>query len=238
MNRTTSPNKFRRGLTDGIPIGLGYLSVSFGVGILASGSGLSILQAAVMSLSNLTSAGQVAGIAVIAASGGLIETVLTQLVINIRYSLMAISLTQKLDGGFTTLRRMLVSFAITDEIFAVASSREGRISPGYMYGLALIPIIGWTAGTFLGAAAGELLPAAVTSALGLSIYGMFLAIIIPPARRSTGILLAVVFGAAVSCALYYFTDISQGFSVIISAGAAAAAAALIRPAEAEVADEV
>ncbi|MBP5166764.1 MAG: AzlC family ABC transporter permease [Oscillospiraceae bacterium] len=233
-----SANKFRRGLTDGIPIGLGYLSVSFGVGILASGSGLSILQAAVMSLSNLTSAGQVAGIAVIAASGGLIETVLTQLVINIRYSLMAISLTQKLDGSFTTLRRMLVSFAITDEIFAVASSREGRISPGYMYGLALIPIIGWTAGTFLGAAAGELLPAAVTSALGLSIYGMFLAIIIPPARRSTGILLAVVFGAAVSCALFYFTDISQGFSVIISAGAAAAAAALIRPAEMESADEV
>ncbi|MBO4331200.1 MAG: AzlC family ABC transporter permease [Oscillospiraceae bacterium] len=234
----TSPYKFRRGLADGIPIGLGYLSVSFGVGILASGAGMSILQAAVTSLTNLTSAGQVAGIAVIAASGGLVEMVLTQLVINLRYSLMAISLTQKLDGSFTTLRRMLVSFAITDEIFAVASSRDGRISPGYMYGLALIPIIGWTTGTLLGAAAGELLPAAVTSALGLSIYGMFLAIIIPPARRSTGILLAVVFGAAVSCALFYFTDISQGFSVIISAGISAAAAALLRPAEAESTDEV
>lgn len=234
----TSPYNFRHGLLNGLPIALGYLSVSFGVGILASGSGMSILQATLTSLTNLTSAGQVAGIAIIAASGSLTEMMLTQLIINLRYSLMAISLTQRLDDSFTTPRRMIAAFAITDEIFAVASSRPHPISAKYMYALALLPIIGWTAGTFLGAAAGELLPAAVTSALGLSIYGMFMAIIIPPARRSTGILLAVIFGAALSCAMYYFTNISQGFSIIICAGAAAAAAALLKRAEADDADEV
>lgn len=225
----TSLYGFKKGFADGIPIALGYLSVSFGVGLLAASSGLSVLEAVIISLTNLTSAGQVAGIAVIAASGSLTETVLTQLIINLRYALMGISLTQKLDDSFTVPRRMLSSFVITDEIFAVASSRYGSISPRYMYGLGILPIIGWSVGTLLGASAGEILPQAVTSALGLAIYGMFLAIIIPTARKDMGVLAAVLIAAAMSCALYYLTNISQGFSIIICALAAASAAALFRP---------
>ena len=143
-------------MSHGIPICLGYLSVSFGFGILAvSKAGLSVLEAAVISATNLTSAGQKAGIDVIAAGGTLIEMILLQLTINIRYSLMALSLSQKLDRRFRTPHRLLASFGITDEIFAVCSAQQTPLTPAYMYGMILIAAAGWVTGTALGAAAGE-----------------------------------------------------------------------------------
>ena len=139
---------FLRGMSHGIPICLGYLSVSFGLGILSvNKAGLSIFQSALISATCLTSAGQKAGIDVIAASGAIIEMILLQLTINIRYSLMAISLSQKLDKCFTTPHRLLASYGITDEIFAVCSAQKEPLTPAYMYGMILIAGGGWVLGT-------------------------------------------------------------------------------------------
>ena len=158
---------FLTGMKDGIPIALGYLSVSFGFGILAASLGLSALEAFIISATNLTSAGQVAGVGIIAALGTYIEMAVTQLVINIRYSLMAISLSQKLDESFRTPQRLLAAYGITDEIFAVAHSKPGKLVPSYMYGLILVAFVGWTLGTVLGAVAGEILPQAISDAMGI-----------------------------------------------------------------------
>lgn len=226
-----SPLRFSKGLRDGIPIGLGYLSVSFGFGISAVSRGLSALCSVLISMTNLTSAGQVAGLAIMAAGGSLLEMFVNQLIINMRYALMGISLTQKLDDTFNTVNRMLVSFFITDEIFAVASSKDS-ISAGYMYGLGVMPYIGWASGTLLGAVAGELLPASVSAALGLAIYGMFVAIVVPAASKSRGILLCSLIAAGISCCLKYiplFSFVTQGFSIIICAVLAASTAALLFP---------
>lgn len=224
--------KYRHGLRDGLPIGLGYLSVSFGFGISAVGRGIGVLASVLISMTNLTSAGQVAGVSVIAAGLPIYEMMLTQLIINIRYSLMGLTLTQKLDDTFSTLHRLAASFFITDEIYAVASSKSGSISPAYMYGLGTLPWIGWSLGTLLGAAAGELLPVSVSNALGIAIYGMFIAIVVPAAKKERGILICVLIAAALSCMLKYipvFSFITQGFAIIICALAAAAVAAVLVP---------
>lgn len=223
-------NNFLKGIIHGIPIALGYLSVSFGFGITAVRAGLSVLAAVGISASNLTSAGQAAGVEIIAAGGTLIEMALTQLIINLRYSLMGLSLTQKLDDSFTVPHRMLASFGITDEIFAVAYAQPHKVSPFYMYGLIFISFIGWTTGTFLGAAAGQALPAAFTSAMGILLYGMFIAIIIPPSRKNRSIFGAVLAAALISLLFeYVLTEVSVGFAIIISASAAAAIMAAVSP---------
>lgn len=220
---------FIKGIKDGIPICLGYLSVSFGFGILAVGLGISILSAVGISLTNLTSAGQVAGVGIIAAGGSLLEMALTQLVINIRYSLMGISLSQKLDGSFNTFHRMVASFGITDEIFAVAVSQKS-VSPFYMYGLTLISALGWVSGTFLGAAAGNILPSSISSAMGIVLYGMFLAIIIPPAKKEKGVLAAVLTAAALSIVFeFVLKSVSGGFAIIICSVISAAVCAVLFP---------
>lgn len=214
----------------GLPICLGYLSVSFGFGIMAVRAGLTVFQAVLISVTNLTSAGQAAGVGIIAAGGSLIEMALTQFIINIRYALMGLSLSQRLDGKFNTLHRLIASFGITDEIFAVSSSQPNKVSPRYMYGLVFISFMGWTMGTFLGAVAGQLLPEAVTSAMGIVLYGMFLAIIIPPARKQKSIMTVVLVSALISVLFYYvFTFVSGGFAVIISAVISAGIVALLFP---------
>lgn len=225
---------FRRGLTDGLPIAIGYLSVSFGFGILAVRLGLPSWATVLISLTNLTSAGQAAGVEIIAAGGALLEMALTQLVINLRYALMGFSLSQKLDATFTTPRRLLISFGITDEVFAVACARPGRLTASYMAGLILLPVAGWSLGTLLGAVAGEWLPAAVTDAMGLLLYGMFIAIILPPARANKRVM-AVVLGAAGLSAVFYYLlpAVGGGFAVILSALTAAMAGALLFPVEEE-----
>lgn len=217
-------------MSHGIPIALGYLSVSFGFGIIAVKSGLTTLSAAVISASNLTSAGQAAGVNIIAAGGTLIEMALAQLTINLRYALMALSLSQKLDKRFTVPHRLLASFGITDEIFAVCSARIEPITPLYMYGMIFVAFIGWVTGTTLGAAAGQLLPAAVSNAMGIVLYGMFLAIIIPPSRKERSVLTVVIIAAAISILFkYLITVISGGFAIIISAAVSAALGAVLFP---------
>ena len=151
----------------GIPIMLGYFSVSFGFGVLCIQKNLSMLAAVGISVTNLTSAGQVAGVEVIAASGSLIEMILCQLVINLRYSLMSLSLSQKLDPSFSLMHRLFAGYGVTDEIFAVASAQTEPLTPAYMYGLILTPFLGWSSGTLLGALAGDIMPASVTAALSL-----------------------------------------------------------------------
>ena len=223
-------SNFLNGLSHGIPIALGYLSVSFGFGILAVNSGLSVLQAVVISLTNLTSAGQAQGVSVIASKGTLTEMALVQLVINIRYALMALSLSQKLDTKFTRLNRLIAAYGITDEIFAVCSTKQKTVRPSYMYGVIIISAAGWVLGTFLGAVSGELLPESLTSSMGILLYGMFIAIIIPPAGKHKSILFVVLLAAGLSVAFKYLLPmISDGYTVIICAVAASAAGAVLFP---------
>ncbi len=236
------------GVRDGIPIGLGYFSVSFGMGILATTKGFTALAALIMSATNLTSAGQAAGIEIIGEAlskggGALVFSLLTagelalaQLVINLRYSLMAVSLSQKLSPRFNMLQRLIASAFITDEIYAVGVTRKGDIEPRYWYGLATVPYFSWALGTLCGALAGNILPGAVGDALGIALYGMFLAIIVPPAREKRAVCLAVLFSAALSCLLFFlpiFDFLSAGFRVIICAVAAAAVCAAVRPVKEE-----
>ncbi len=222
--------EFRKGMYHGIPIGLGYLSVSFGFGIMAVRAGLTTLAAALISASNLTSAGQAAGVGVIAAGGSFIEMALVQLTINLRYSLMGLSLSQKLDSSFTLPHRLAASFGITDEIFAVSAGQKTRLTPWYMYGMILVAFAGWVSGTVLGASAGQLLPADISAALTIMLYGMFIAIIIPPARKEKSVLAVVAAAALISILLKYFMSfVSGGFAVIISAVIASAAAAAVFP---------
>lgn len=221
---------FLRGMSHGIPVSLGYLSVSFGFGISAVRSGLSILESSVISAVNLTSAGQVAGIEVIAQHGTIIAMILSQLTINIRYSLMALSLSQKLDKKFTIPHRLLASYGITDEIFALCSAQPGLIVPAYMYGMILISAVGWILGTFLGAYAGQLMPESVSSAMGILLYGMFLAIIIPPSRKHKNILCVVILAAVLSIIFRYcITAISSVYAVIICSVVSASIGAILFP---------
>ena len=228
---------FGRGVRTGIPICLGYLSVSFGFGIMAVQKGLNPWIAVLISLTNLTSAGQAAGVEVIAAAGGYLELVLTQVLINARYSLMGLSLTQK-AMSFRRGERMLVSYGITDEIFGAAYGQKGELTPPFMYGMILISTLGWVSGTFLGAFSGDILPARLSAALGILLYGMFIAIIIPPIRSSRSNLAAILIAAAISCVIYYCLPmISSGFSIIISAVIASALLAVLAPVKEEEEEE-
>lgn len=225
-------SEFSRGVRDGIPIGLGYLSVSFAFGIQAILLGLTPLQALLISMTNLTSAGQLAGLQVMAASGPLFEMALSQLVINLRYALMSLTLTQKFDKRMGRGKRMLAAFGNTDEIFAVSASQTQPVTGAYFAGLVTLPYIGWASGTLLGALGGQLLPAALTSALGLALYGMFLAVIIPPSKKHKNVLAVVVGAALCSCALAHFVPaLSGGMRIIVCAVALAALGALVFPVE-------
>ena len=230
---------FLTGLQDGIPIALGYLAVSFSFGIAAVAAGLSPFEAILISMTNLTSAGQFAGIGIITAGGSYFELALSQFVINLRYSLMGISLSQKLHKSFSGGKRAVLGYALTDEIYAVAVSRTKPVTPIYFFGLALLPYIGWSLGTGLGAVFGKLLGEALCSALSVAIYGMFIAIIVPAARDSVKTAIIVMMAIASSCVIYYvpfFDFISDGFSIIICAVIASVLGALIFPV-AEASDE-
>lgn len=229
-------SEFQKGLRDGVPIALGYLSVSFSVGIMAVSGGLSVFQGALMSLTNVTSAGQFAGIQIIAAGGTVLELILTQFVINLRYALMSLSLSQKLSEEMPLWQRMVVAFANTDEIFAVAMNHAKSLTFSYMLGLQSLPILGWTGGTILGAAAGELLPKSLGNALSVALYGMFIAVVVPVAKKLKPVFWVVAMAALLSCFIYYvplFSGISAGISIIICTVAAAAVGAVLFPVEEE-----
>jgi len=226
--------RFLRGIRHGFPIALGYLSVSFAFGMQAAGAGLSWIQAVLISATNLTSAGQLAALPLIAGGASLGEMALTQLTINLRYALMSLSLGPRLDESMGTVQRLIFSFANTDEIFAVAASQPEKVGKQYLYGLMLTPWIGWTLGTLLGAVAGTLLPPFVRSALGIAIYGMFLAIILPPARKRQPVRFVVGTAVVLSLCFHYIpglSGISSGFVIILCAVAAAGLGAVLLPAE-------
>ena len=210
---------FKRGMHDGIPIAMGYVPVSFTFGLMAVSAGMTWWQALLISVTNLTSAGQFAGLDIMVAGGAYMEMALTQFIINLRYALMSLSLSQKLDSSMTLPHRFATSFGITDEIFGVASSRSGEVSKYYLYGLISIPFIGWQAGTLFGA-------------LGIAIYGMFLAIIIPQARADSACLKVILAAVAMSCCfrwIPFLKQISSGFVIIICAVAASAMGAWLYP---------
>lgn len=227
---------FKRGVKDGIPIGLGYLAVSFTFGMMAVSGGLSIWQAVLISLTNLTSAGQFAGLDIIIMGGSYWEMALTQLIINLRYCLMSFSLAQKLRRDVPWAHRYAVAFGVTDEIFGVSASQPGKVSPYYNYGAMSMAIPGWVLGTLAGAISGSLLPDFVISALSVAIYGMFLAIIIPPAKTNKAVL-GVVIGAMAVSSLFavvpVLKNISSGFVIIITTVLVAGTAAILCPVKEE-----
>ncbi len=223
---------FRKGIKDGIPICLGYVSVSFTFGMMAVECGMPLWLAVLISFTNLTSAGQFAGLGIMAVGGGFSELALTTLIINLRYMLMSFSLSQKVDKNMSIPSRLGVAFGITDEIFAVSMQQPSTVNGKYFTGLMLTPIIGWTLGTLLGAGAAQILPEAVRMALGIAIYGMFIAIIVPPARKSKPIFVIILISAALSCLFRYvplMNTLSSGWAIILCAVVASAIGALFFP---------
>ena len=206
------------GMRDGLPIAIGYFAVSFSLGIQARDAGMNVVQAAAMSLTNLTSAGEFAALTIIATGGSYFSMALSQLIINLRYVLMSFALSQRISPDTHTFHRMAMSFGITDEIFGVSVGRKPPLSPFYTYGALLLTIPGWTAGTALGVAAGSILPDNIVNALNIALYSMFIAVFIPASRDDKHVALAVIISM---CASYLFTlipvikEISQGTRVII-----------------------
>lgn len=230
---------WKKGVKDGVPIFLGYFAVSFTFGIMAKSAGLTAFQAVFMSLTNLTSAGQFAALGLIGASATYIEMAVTQLIINLRYCLMSFSLSQKLDSKTSLSQRFLVAFGITDEIFGISVCTSGRLNPFYNYGLMSIAIPGWTLGTFSGIVLGGLLPERIISALSIALYSMFIAIIIPPAKRNrllAGIIVVSMLLSYLFSKISILSLISPGFKIIILTVLIAGLAALLFPIK-EVADE-
>lgn len=232
MNTFSNREEFLDGVKKGIPIGVGYLAVSFTFGIWAVESGLPVWMVVFISLSNLTSAGQFAGVGLMVAQATFFEIGLSVFVINIRYSLMSLALTQKLAKKTKLGQKLLFGFGITDEVFAIASTRDREITATYMYGLISTPIIGWTLGTFLGAVTGNLLPPRLSDAMGIALYAMFIAIIIPPAKKSKAIFGAIIVSVMVTCVLRYvpfFSFITEGFAMIIATVIGAGIMAVLMP---------
>lgn len=229
-------NELRRGIRMGLPVGLGYFSVSFGFGAMAVSQGIRALDATLISAVNLTSAGQFAGLTLIVAMGSLWEMVMTQIVINSRYSLMSLALAQRMGQRIGFLPRLLIAFFNTDEIFALAMADPEPLTVPYLLGLGLLPFLGWTAGTLAGGLAGSALPADIRAALGVMLYGMFIAIVIPPAKQEKAVLVTVILALICSCVFHWvdgLKTVSAGVSIVICTVAAAGAAAICFPVEPE-----
>ncbi|MCR5793295.1 MAG: AzlC family ABC transporter permease [Lachnospiraceae bacterium] len=238
MSTTTIKNEFIHGIRRGFPICMGYFPVSFTFGLMAVRGGIPVWLAIFTSLSNLTSAGQFAGTNLILAGSGYFEITLTTFIINIRYMLMSLSLSQKIRTEVPVWQRLLWGFGITDETFSVASMEPHSLGSAYMFGLILTPILGWTLGTAAGAIICSALPATLSSAMGIALYGMFIAIIVPPARENRVILYIIVIAVTIMCILTYvpfFAFISEGFRIIIATvlGAGIGAALFPQPTEEE-----
>ena len=232
---TTRKTWFLRGVRDGMPIAIGYFAVAFALGIQATTAGLTAWQSALLSFLNVTSAGEAAGVALLGVGTTYVELAFTQLVINIRYLLMSCSLSQKLAPETGFLHRMLVGYGVTDEIFGISAAVEDKLSPYYSYGAIAVAVPGWTLGTLLGAVMGNILPARAVGALGVALYAMFLAIILPPARKSRIIAGLVAASMAARALLTYLcTKLSlawftEGFRIITLTVLISAAAAILFP---------
>ena len=230
---------YTAGMKAGMPVCIGYFSVSFGFGAMAVAQGLSIWHAILISATNLTSAGQFAGLTVIAAGAALIEMILTQLVINSRYALMSLALGPRFGPNVGTGKRLVAAFFNTDEIFALGMARERKLTASYFVGAGTVAAIGWVGGTALGAFAGSVLPLAVRAALGVKLYGMFIAIVVPQTRQEKPILLSVALALVFSCLFSWvpvLKNVSAGLAIVICTVAAAAICALVCPVDEEVAE--
>lgn len=215
-----------------MPIFLGYIPISFAFGMLATQSGLPWWVPVIISMTNLTSAGQFAGLSLILSGGMYLEIAVTTFVINIRYMLMSLALSQKVDPLMTTLERCAVAFGVTDEIFAVAIQQKEKLKASYMFGLIIMPFVGWTTGTLLGATATSLLPKSVQTALGIAIYAMFIAIFVPPAKKAKPVFTTCLIAIIVSCIFKWtpiLKNISIGWVIIVAALIAASYSALRYP---------
>lgn len=218
----------------GVPIGLGYFAVAFTLGITAKNIGMTPLQSALMSFTMHASAGEFAVLTVIAAGSGYLEMAITQLVVNLRYLLMSCALSQKVSEKMWYPHRFFLSYFITDEIFGISSTVDGKLNPWYSYGAACVASPGWVLGTFLGAVVGNILPANVASAMNVALYGMFLAIIIPPARKNKVIAVIVLVSMLASGALTLLADViplSSGMRILILTVVIAGIAAFVHPIE-------
>lgn len=229
-----SENKtaLRDGMRDGIPIGWGYLAVAFSLGIAARNAGLNAAQACLASLLCNASAGEYAGFTVIAANASYIEMAFLTLIANARYILMSCAMSQRMSPSTGSFHRIIMGFDITDELFGIAMARPGSLNPYYTYGAMLVSIPMWAAGTAIGTAAGNILPLSLVSAFSVALYGMFLAVIIPPARRDRVICLIVAVCFALSFAaskLPYISTVSEGTRTVILTVVISSAAALLFP---------
>ena len=228
--------EYRTGVSRGLPVGMGYFSVSFGFGAMAVSQGLTAWHATLISLTNLTSAGQFAGLTVIVAAATLWEMILTQLIINSRYALMSLALSQRMGERIGLLPRLLIAFFNTDEIFALAMARIEPLTVPFLLGLGTLPIVGWTLGTLCGALAGSVLPPSIQAALGVMLYGMFIAIVVPPAKTDRKILTTVLLALACSSLFTWapvLKDVSAGISIVICTVVAAGVCAVLLPIEEE-----
>ena len=242
MNKYQNKRKnFVHGFKRGIPISLGYIPVSFTFGLMAVSGGLPVWLAVFISVTNLSSAGQFAGTNLILAGAGCLEITLTTFIINIRYMLMSLALSQKIEKNIPLYQRLIFAFGITDETFAVASMEYEKLSFHYMLGLISSPILGWTFGTAMGAIVCSNLPESLSNAMGIALYGMFIAIIIPPAKKSKAVLTIVIISVFIMCILKYiplFRVISSGFRIIIATILGAGIGAYLYPLEDVIVEEM
>lgn len=230
-------NQYVHGVKKGFPIFLGYLPVSFTFGFMAVSGGMPVWLAVLVSVTNLTSAGQFAGTNLIFAQAGVLELALTTFVINLRYSLMSLSLSQKLKPGIPVWKRLIFSFGITDETFVIASMEPGRLSAGFLLGLMTLPFVGWSLGTFLGGTVSTLLPLTLQQSMGIGLYAMFIALIIPASREKKEVCFVVALAVIFSCLLKYMPllrKISSGFRIILATILAAGTGAFLFPAGEEI----
>lgn len=236
MEQQNNKTSFLAGMRDGVPIGLGYFAVAFTLGITAGKAGMNALQSSLMSALMLASAGEFAAIRMIASGAGFMEMIITTVVINMRYLLMSSALSQKVQQNRPFRHRIFMSYAVTDEIFGISMAVPGKLNPFYQYGSASVAAPGWVLGTFLGAVVGMILPAPVMSAMSVAIYGMFLAVVVPPARKDKIIAAVVVVSMAVSFlfqSLPGLKNISSGFQIILLTVLISAAAAVLFPVKEE-----
>ena len=213
-------NNFKMGLRDGLPIGIGYFAISLAFGLFSVSLGIPWLETLLISMFNLTSAGQIAAVPIIAVGGSLFELALTQLVINARYALMSVSLSQRLSKSVSLLDRFLIAFFNTDEIFAVACGKNSLLGRRYLFSLALFPYLGWTLGTLTGALLGGVLPEFLSNAFSIALYAMFIAILTPAAKSSRPTALCILCAIALSCAfefLPFISSIQPGIVIVIIA---------------------
>ena len=230
--------EFLAGIRMGMPVCIGYFSVSFGFGARAVAEGLSVWIATLISATNLTSAGQSAGLTVIAAGAMLLEMVLTQLVINSRYALMSLALGPRFGPQVGTGKRLAAAFFNTDEVFALGMSRQGQLTAEFFIGAGTVAAIGWISGTATGALVGSLLPADIRAVLGVMLYGMFIAIVVPQARQEMPVLVNVVLALVLSCLFAWvpgLNRVSGGLAIVVCTVVAAAVCAAVFPVKQEVA---